>query len=105
MTRKHHSPYAAEFQEQALTKARQRGKRTLESVANELSMSLGTLKQWLKVPSKKNRSIQAVEPLPLGVSTSAWTADQRMQALLESYALSARRCMRGVGKRACSSIS
>ena len=88
MTRKHHSPYAAEFKEQALTKARQRGKRTLESVANELSMSLGTLKQWLKVPSKKNRSIQAVEPLPLGVSTSAWTADQRMQALLESYALS-----------------
>jgi len=88
MTRKHQSPYAAEFKEQALAKARQRGTRTLESVANELSMSLGTLKQWLKVPRKKKGSTQAVEPLPLGVSTSAWTADQRMQALLESYALS-----------------
>ncbi len=40
-----HSP---EFIEQALGKARIRGSRTLESVATELNMSLGTLKGWLK---------------------------------------------------------
>jgi len=36
--------HAAEFQEQALSKVRTRGKRTLESVATELNMPLGTLK-------------------------------------------------------------
>jgi transposase-like protein len=88
MTRRHHSPYSAEFKEQALTKVHQRGMRTLESVANELSLPLATLKQWLKKPKEKKGSAQAAGPLPLGGPTSAWTADQRMQALLESYALS-----------------
>jgi transposase-like protein len=87
MTLKHHSPYSAEFKEQALSKARQRGTRTLEAVANELSMSLGTLKQWLKVQGKKKGSTQAMEPLPVDGSASVWTADQRLQALLESFAL------------------
>ena len=45
MQKKQHSP---EFIEQALSKARARGSRTLESVATELNMSLGTLKGWLK---------------------------------------------------------
>jgi transposase-like protein len=88
MTRKYHLPYSAEFKEQALSKARQRGTRTLEAVANELSMSLGTLKRWLKVPGKKKGSTQAMEPLPLDGSASVWTPDQRLQALLESFALS-----------------
>jgi len=87
MTRKPQSRHSAEFKEQALTKVRQRGTRTLESVADELSMSLGTLKQWLKVPSKKG-SVQAVEPVALDGLANAWTAAQRLQALLESFALS-----------------
>ena len=45
MQRERHSQ---EFQEQAISKARTRGKRTLESVATELNMPLGTLKGWLK---------------------------------------------------------
>jgi transposase-like protein len=40
--------YPSEFKEQALSKARQRGSRTLESIAGELNLSLGTLKGWLK---------------------------------------------------------
>lgn len=36
--------HTAEFQEQALNKVSARGKRTLESVAAELNMPLGTLK-------------------------------------------------------------
>ena len=45
MQKNQHSP---EFIEQALSKARARGSRTLESLATELNMSLGTLKGWLK---------------------------------------------------------
>lgn len=37
------------FKDQALSQARQRGTRTLESVAGELSLSVGTLKGWLKI--------------------------------------------------------
>ena len=40
--------HPSEFQEHAVSKARTRGKRTLESVAAELNMPLGTLKGWLK---------------------------------------------------------
>ena len=35
-----------DFKEQALSKARQRGERTLDEVAAELNMPLGTLKGW-----------------------------------------------------------
>ena len=35
-----------DFKEQALSKARQRGERTLDDVAAELNMPLGTLKGW-----------------------------------------------------------
>jgi hypothetical protein len=84
MTKKHHSAYSAQFKEQALSKVRLRGTRTLESVASELSMPLGTLKQWLKVPG----SAQPVEPASLDGPARAWSADQRLQALLESFALS-----------------
>ena len=45
MQKNQHSP---EFIKQTLIKARARGSRTLESVATELNMSLGTLKGWLK---------------------------------------------------------
>ena len=45
MQRNQHSP---EFKEQALTKARARGLRTLGSLATALNRSLGTLKGWLK---------------------------------------------------------
>ena len=42
------SQHSIEFVEQALSKARMRGTRTLAAVATELNMSLGTLKGWLK---------------------------------------------------------
>jgi transposase-like protein len=46
--------YSKEFKEQALSKARQRGSRTLESVAKELNMSFGSLKGWLKTSNQKS---------------------------------------------------
>jgi hypothetical protein len=70
--------HSTEFKEQALSKARARGERTLESVAAELNISLGTLKGWLK------RSGAEVA----GVPARQWTPVQRLLALNESHALS-----------------
>ena len=85
MQKNQHSP---EFIEQALSKVRTRGSRTLESVATELNMPLGTLKGWLKrsrpvgaaladaptLPTDTVFARSAVEPWP---SATAPCADRR----------------------------
>jgi transposase-like protein len=40
-------PHFPEFKEQALRKLRERGERTQQSVADELNITLPTLKSWL----------------------------------------------------------
>lgn len=76
--------YSKEFKEQALSKARQRGLRTLESVATELNMSLGSLKGWLKTSNQKASDSAS---LPSDTAAQRWSSAQRLQALLESHAL------------------
>ncbi len=82
-----HSP---EFIEQALGKARTRDSRTLESVAIELNMSLGTLKGWLKRSRSVGRALPHAATLP-GVPgdkpAAQWSPAQRLMALNESHAL------------------
>lgn len=39
-------PHTQEFKEQALRKLRERGQRTQQSIADELNISLATLKGW-----------------------------------------------------------
>ena len=56
--------YSTEFKEQALGKARQRGMRTLKAVANELNISLGSLKGWLKASSHKAADSATLAGLP-----------------------------------------
>lgn len=85
MQRNQHS---AEFQEQALSKARQRGERTLASVANELNLSLGTLKGWLKTSNKRGAASAGAAGLPSNVAAQHWTLTQRLLALNESHGLS-----------------
>ena len=80
--------YSTEFKEQALSKARQRGSRTLESIATELNMSLGSLKGWLKGSNQKASDSVALVSLPSDTAAQHWTPTQRLQALLESHALS-----------------
>ena len=80
--------YSKEFKEQALSKARQRGSRTLESVAIELNMSLGSLKGWLKTSNQKVSASATPANLPNDTSAQHWSPAQRLQALLESHALS-----------------
>ena len=38
--------YPAEVKKQALRKAHARGEKTLQAIADELNLSLGTLKNW-----------------------------------------------------------
>ena len=56
MTRNLHS---TEFQKQALSKARQRGTRSVQDVADELNMPVGTLRKWI---SKSNRKHEVGGP-------------------------------------------
>jgi transposase-like protein len=84
MQRNQHSK---EFKDQALSKARERGTRTLESVAAELNMPLGTLKGWLKTSSAKGRLLPHEQALPSDVPARQWTPVQRLLALNESHAL------------------
>jgi hypothetical protein len=84
MQKNQHSP---EFIEQALGKARARGSRTLESVATELNMSLGTLKGWLKRSRLLGAALPHAATLPGDVPAGQWTPGQRLLALNESHAL------------------
>ena len=76
------------FKEQALSKARARGSRTLEAVAAELNMSLGTLKGWLKRAGSEGAGLPHAATLPGDVPARQWTPVQRLLALNESHALS-----------------
>ena len=85
MQRKQHS---TEFREQAQSKARARGARTLESVAAELNISLGTLKGWLKRLGPEVAGLPHAATLPSDVPARQWSPAQRLLALNESHALS-----------------
>ena len=74
-------PYSIEFKQLALSKARQRGARTLQSVADELNITLGTLKGFIA-----NRA--QIIALPENGAASDWSLEQRLLALQESHALS-----------------
>jgi hypothetical protein len=81
---KSHATYSPEFKEQALLKARQRGKQSIRALADELNISFGTLKSWLKSPRAE---VPHAAPLPVGGSAHAWSLAQRLQALIQSHAL------------------
>lgn len=85
MERTRHTP---EFKEQALSKARQRGSRTLDEVAAELNMSLGTLKGWLKTSRKGSDVARMPSHLAQTRSAQKWDAATRLLALHESHGLS-----------------
>lgn len=80
--------HTTEFRDQALSKARQRGSRTLDEVATELNMSVGTLKGWLKNPPKVHGEIVMPSSLPQSLPARQWSAVDRLLALHESHGLS-----------------
>ena len=84
MQKNQHSP---EFIEQALSKVRTRGTRTLESVATELNMPLGTLKSWLKRSASGGAGLPNAPTRTGDTRAAQWTTVQRLSALNESHAL------------------
>lgn len=77
-----------EFKEQALSKARQRGSRTLEEVATGLNMPVHTLKGWLKESRKGNAGSALPRSLPQSLPARQWSAAERLLALQESHGFS-----------------
>jgi hypothetical protein len=75
--------YSEAFKEQALAKVFRRGDRTIESVAEELNMSVLTLKGWMKktLPNDQTRAVRK-EKRP-----EDWRVEERLLALQESHGL------------------
>lgn len=86
MNRNHHSD---EFREQALSKVRQRGTRSVRDIAEELNMSAGTLRKWW---ARSNRAVvetTLMAELPSALAAESWTAPQRLLALQQTHSLPA----------------
>ena len=82
-------PHSPEFKEQALRKLRERGQRTQQSIADELNISLATLKGWLTAQASLARGLpHGASPLPREVPAQQWSPAERLQALNESHGLS-----------------
>lgn len=77
-----------EFIEQALSKARQRGSRSLVEVAAELNVPVYTLKGWLKRPPTGKAKSVVPTSLPQSLPASQWSGAERLLALQESHGLS-----------------
>lgn len=75
--------YQSGFKEQALRKVFARASdQTVESIAVDLNMNVGTLRGWMKNASRDQKN-----PPPKPAHTSEWTAAQRLLALHESHDL------------------
>ena len=80
-----------EFREQALSKVRGRGTRSVRDIAEELNMSVGTLRKWW---ARSNRGVlesplTAALPseLPSDLPAESWVAAQRLLALQQTHGL------------------
>ena len=79
--------YSTEFKALALNKAQTRGDQTLQAIASDLNLSLGTLKGWLQQQNKELALSGLHTPLLEQQPTKTWSAEQRLAALIESYGL------------------
>ena len=81
--------HSIKFKEQALIKVRERGTRSVLDVANDLHMAVGTLRKWIsKSNQAKGEVSEPADHLPDDLPAQFWGPAQRLQALLETYALS-----------------
>jgi len=74
--------YSEEFKQQALSKVLQRGDKSIQSIADELTISVFTLKGWLKQTRSKSTTNTMKQQRP-----KDWTRKQRFEALLVSASL------------------
>ncbi len=75
--------YSEAFKEQALAKVLSRGDRTVQAVADELNLSVFTLKNWMRktLPNEAQRALRK-EKRP-----QDWRMEERLKALQESHGL------------------
>jgi transposase-like protein len=76
--------YSEGFKEQALSKVFSRGDRTVQAVADELNISLHTLKNWMTkaLPELENKTNRKAK------RPGDWSLEERLHALHESHGLS-----------------
>jgi transposase-like protein len=75
--------YTESFRQQALEKVFSRGSNSIRVVAEDLNMSLGTLRNWMKADRDSSRAkagLQSKRP-------QDWSLAERLQILMESYGL------------------
>lgn len=78
-----------QFREQALSKVRQRGMRSVRDIAEELNMSAGTLRKWWARSNTRVAVVAApLAELPSELPTESWSAAQRLLALHQTHDLS-----------------
>lgn len=75
--------YSAAFKEEAIRKTLQRGTRTVSEMAQELNLSVHTLKNWMRKPK-----LGAVRTPAADKPVGQWSGAERLQALLDTHALS-----------------
>lgn len=74
--------YSDEFREQALAKVFNRGKRTIQEIADESNLSIHTLKTWMSNAAQTN-----TPPPNAAKRPQDWRPEERLQALHESHGL------------------
>ena len=82
------NPHSIEFQEQALIKVRERGTRSVQDVADDLNMAVGTLRKWLTKSNRKAGVGKPVTELPDDLPAQSWGPGQRLLALNQTHAMS-----------------
>jgi len=73
--------YTPEFKEQAISKALQRGNKPLQTIADELNISVSTLNEWLR------KSGKTMTETPTEKRPTDWSRAARFQALMQSASL------------------
>jgi transposase-like protein len=75
--------YSEGFKEQALAKVYSRGSLTIQAVAEELNISLFTLKNWMKKPLEDDQ----IKTVRKAKRPRDWLPEERLVALQESHGL------------------
>ena len=77
--------YSDEFKDQALAKVYSRGQRSIQEIADELNLSIHTLKTWM---SNATSTDNARTPPHQAKRPQDWRPEERLLALHESHGLS-----------------
>jgi transposase-like protein len=74
--------YSQEFREQAVQKTLNRGNRTIQEIADELTINCYTLKHWLT-----HYRPEQMPTNPISKRPTDWTNEEKLHALMASYGL------------------